>query len=976
MSALSPHKTLTQYTRTVWTQAQGLPQDTVRNIAQTSDGYLWLGTEDGLARFDGYEFATFSKESGGLPSNFINALCASRDGGLWIGTQGGLTHYASGHFQNFTRRDGLPQNNVGAVFEDHSGTVWIATGGLLSRFENGKFTTYSKEQLAPIEAVQVIYEDHHHQLWVGGFGGVTKREGDAFRVVLGPKEVRGNIITAIVDDARGLWLAGNQGVILLHDGAPLRYFSTREGLPNNLVRGLISDRSGNLWLGTNSGLSRLENDRFVTPSLDRSGGADWVRSLFEDRDGDLWVGMNSALNRFRDDQFSVYGRTEGLPSDQPIAVHQDRSGEIWIGFHDAGLVAVNHGDYRHYGAADGLPSDEIFGIREGRNGDLIIATRGGLSRMHRGRFLNDSVPDPLGRTVVYDAFEDSRGDLWAATASGVYKKTGGAWHAILHSASAATAYTISLAETADGSIWAGTLNNGLWRMDRVHSDQVQPRLYTAVEGIPNGQIRALFADSDGTLWIGTFGGGLAEYRNGEFHHFSVADGLLSDNIAHIEDDLHGNLWLSTTRGICRVSKRQLADFAARKVRILTPRNYGIEDGLRSSQCAPGYPSGGGGTRTRNGQIWFPTAQGLAVFDPRPVADSPKATLPPQARIIDFEVDGQPTPLKPKMQLKPGVSRVYFSYTGIYLPAPERVRYSTKLEGLDHDWAPVSKHRVANYTLLPRGHYRFLVRAELPDGGSTEDQVAFDILPHVYERAWFFWICGLCAVGLAYGMHQLRLRQMSSRFALVLQERGRIAREVHDTLAQGFVGICTQLDALAMKLNGDPAVVRQQLDLARKMARHSLTEARRSVMDLRTPELEAEDLPSALLSAAHRWTAGSAAQVEVRIDEVKERLPGEMEQNLLRIAQEAVANALKHAKPKKIMVELERQNQSLRLLVKDDGLGFEPSAAFSSINGHYGILGMRERAERLGGKFDLASGPGAGTRVEVRVPLANGNSRSL
>jgi ligand-binding sensor domain-containing protein/two-component sensor histidine kinase len=973
LAALSPQKTLSQYTRSVWTQAQGLPQDTVRAMAQTQDGYLWLGTDDGLARFDGYEFLTITKESGQLPSNSINALRASRDGGLWIGTPGGLTHYSNGRFKTFTQKDGLPHSGVGYILEDHTGAIWMESGGALARLENGRFTSFPKEKLTPISGVQVIYEDHRNRLWVGGFGGLARRNGESFEPVLGPKELRSQIVTAIVENARGLWLGGNQGIVLMRDGAPFEYFNTGDGIPNNLVRALLSDRAGNLWLGTNGGLSRWEGGRFVTLPVDRTDEEDWVRSLFEDREGDLWVGMNSALNRFRDGNFSVYGRSEGLPSDQPTAVHQDRSGEIWVGFHDAGLVAFHGGDYRHYTKANGLASDEIFAIRDARNGDLFVTTRGGISRMHRGHFSSDEVPDPLGRTVVYDVLEDSREDLWAATASGVYRKKNGAWQAVLRSASATSAHTISLTETADGNVWAGTFSNGLWIVHDTRAPHAQPRLFTAADGLPSGEIRALFQDSAGTLWIGTFGGGLAAYRDGVFHRYSAANGLLSDNISNIQDDLAGNLWLSTTRGICRVSKQQLADLTAGKIKSLTPRNYGIEDGLRSSQCAPAYPASAGGTRTRNGQLWFPTGRGLAMFDTRNPADSAQETITPLTHVVDLQVDGQTVTPWGSMRLRPGTSRIQFRYAGVHLAAPERIRYSTKLEGLDSDWMPAGTRRTVNYTLLPHGQYRFGVRAELPEGGFTESQVAFEILPHLYERAWFFWACGILVVGTAYGMHQLRLRQISGRFQLVLEERARIAREIHDTLAQGFVGICSQLDALALKLNGDPAVVRRQLDLARKMARHSLTEARRSVTDLRTPELEEQDLPSALRSAAHRWTAVSKASVAVKVDELKDKLPGEMGQNLLRIAQEAVANALKHAKPRNISVELERTNHALRLRVKDDGAGFEPSESLSMIAGHYGILGMRERAERLGGHFDLQSGPGAGTLVEVTVPLGNGTS---
>ena len=722
LAALSPNESVTQYTRTLWTQAQGLPQDTVRAIAQTQDGYLWLGTEEGLARFDGYEFVTITKESRQLPSNYITSLCASRDGGLWIGTPSGLTHYLAGHFRTFTRKDGLPTDYIGAILEDHGGTVWLGTGGILTRFQDGKFTVFTQSQIAPVRTVEVIYEDRAHRLWVSGIGGLVRRDAGRFVPVLGPKDLHDGIITSMASDARGLWLAGNRGVILMRNASPLRHFDAQDGLPDILVRALLSDSSGNLWVGTNGGLSRLENERFVTPALDRSGGSDWVRSLFEDREGDLWVGMSSALNRFRDDPFRSYGRSEGLPSDQPTAVHQDRAGNVWIGFHDQGLVKVDGGKYLRYGKADGLASDEIFAIRDRRDGDLLVSTRGGLSRFHQGRFFNELLPDPLGRTVVYDTLEDSRGHLWAATPNGVRRYEDGVWREVLKNVPEADAIIISLAETTDGSIWAGALNSGLWRINSVHPYDVPPRLYATAAGLPNQNIRALLTDSAGTLWIGTYGGGLLEYRDGVFTRFTAANGLLSDNISHIEDDSAGNLWLSTARGICRVAKKQLLDFKAGRIRTLSPQDYGIEDGLRSSQCAPGYPSAAGGTRLRNGELWFPTARGLAVLDPGAEVNARKRTLAPIARVVTLEVDGQPAPLRTQLKLKPGVSRINVHYTGIYLSAPERVQYLTKLEGVDNDWIPMGTRRSANYTFLPRGHYRFLVRASLPESAFTESDI--------------------------------------------------------------------------------------------------------------------------------------------------------------------------------------------------------------------------------------------------------------
>jgi ligand-binding sensor domain-containing protein/two-component sensor histidine kinase len=690
--------------------------------------------------------------------------------------------------------------------------------------------------------------------------------------------------------------------------------------------------------------------------------SDWVWSLFEDREGDLWVGTNSALNRFREDPFLVYGRAEGLPSDQPTVVHQDPQGEIWVGFHDRGLTALGLGKPRVYTMRDGLPSNEILGIRHSHTGDLLVATRRGLARMQKGHFTNYPAPDPLEPSAAYDVIEDSRGHLWIASIRGIFEWEGSHWRKAVK-----IDYPIALAEDRDGNIWAGTMGTGLWLVRTGRAPDSKPRLYATAEQLGSGHVRSLFQDPDGTLWIGMYGGGLTALQKGTFHRWVMRDGLLSDNISHVEDDGKGNLWLSTTRGICQISKRQLHDFSEGKIHVLRPKNYGIDDGLRSAQCAPGFPAGGGGTRTRDGHLWFPTGHGLATIDPGAITSK---TIPtPITKIVEVAADGKGLDSRRLSRLKADTGRIQIRYTAINLSRPERLTYSTRLDGLDADWIPTAGRRVVNYNTLRHGTYRFMVRAALPGGAASESEFAFEVLPHFYETPWFFVLCAAFLIGGIYGAYHLRLRQIQTRFRLVLEERSRLAREIHDTLAQGFVGISSQLDALAMKLNGDPEITRTNLDLARKMVRHSLTEARRSVMDLRMSDLEQQDLLAALEASAHRWVAGTSVNVQVDVSRVNRKIPEHLEQNLLRIAQEAVTNSLKHARAATIWVEMEAQGRALQLRVRDDGQGFDPPGTFSFLGGHFGILGMRERAARLGGKFVLASRPGSGTQVEVSVPLA-------
>lgn len=959
-AALDPRKALSQYSRTVWTQEHGLPQDTIRAVTQTTDGYLWLGTDEGLARFDGYDFVVFDKDHYNLPTNSITALGAGLDGSLWIGTASGLTRYRDKTFYTYTTKDGLPDDSIVDLTVDHLGVLWAVSGVDLARFDGKRFTVYKAGRDIPVTTVQRVTEDRHLDLWVGGFSSVVKRVGSRFERVVDARELGNDFVTQIVSDGHNnLWIGGSQGLILRSADGKIRRFDTRDGLPDVFVRALRIDRDGNVWAGTNSGLARLKDNRFLTMGGPGGQDRDQVRSLFEDREGNLWVGANNGLTRLRDDMFTVYGKSEGLPSDDPNTVYQDHSGRVWVGFHDSGLLLFNPEKYQIFTTWNGLPNNEVFSIRESRDGDLLVGTRGGFVRMHDKHLTTYRPPDKLNRGLVFDSLEDAEGRLWLALPGGLGELKGNHLRIVVPGGPVLSDSIVTLAEGHGGVVWAGSYGRGLWR---VHGDE--QRHYTEANGLSSDQIRAVREDPDGTLWIATFGGGLNAFRDGKFTHFTAKDGLLSDNVSDVADD-GDSLWLSTTRGICRISKRQLREFEEHKIHALEPTNYGVEDGLRSAQCAPGYPIPGGGRRTMDGRLWFPTSRGLAVIDPNA---RKQAGEPPALHLVDMTADGRPVDFSKTPRLPPGSERIQIHYTAIHLGAPERVQYSHKLQGLDADWVRAGNRRVINYNSLGHGKYRFLVRAELPGGPATERSYDFEVLPQFYETAWFRVLSALVLAVAAWGFYQLRLRQLASRFALVLEERARMAREIHDTLAQGFVGISSQLDAVALAMPDDRSKARQYLDLARKMARHSLTEARRSVMDLRASVLEGQDLAAALHSGAQIWTAGSGVEMHVDVTQSDNGLPQEFEQHLLRIAQEAVTNALKHADASQIWVKLNTEPHKLYLRVVDNGHGFEQDDAFSSLGGHFGLIGMRERAERLGGELKLNSHPGEGTQVEVTVPL--------
>ena len=844
LRALDPRKSLTQYSRTVWTQENGLPQDTIRAIAQTPDGYLWLGTDEGLARFDGYDFTVFDRANGALPDNSVIALTAALDGTLWIGTQGGLTHYQNGHFRTYTTRDGLPDDAVIALCADPSGAVWAVAGTAVVRAGQGRFTTFAPGAELPVTAVRSIAVDSAGDLWVAGFSRVVKRTGGRFVQVVSPEIMGGTVVLSMtVDRAGRLWLAGNTGVIRRSADGTIQKFVEAQGLPDVVVRALIIDHDGNIWAGTNNGLARLENERFVTAPTADAGQV--VRCLMEDREGDLWIGSSGGLARWRSDIFTVYGKSEGLPSDEPNVLFQDHAGRIWVGFNDLGLMQLGPGG-RIWSAREGLPDTEVFGIREARNGDLLVATRQGLARHSGGRFHTYVPPDALERKAVFDALEDRQGALWLALPGGLSVLRDGRLKNVIPGGPVLNEFMVTLLQTRDGAIWAGTYGKGLWRVDG--HDQ---RHYTTADGLSSDQIRSLYQDSEGTLWIATFGGGLNALRGNRIFCYTAKDGLLSDNVAKVVDD-GTYLWLSTTRGICRLSRRDLAEFDAGRLHKLNAEDYGVEDGLRSTQCAPTYPVAGGGARTADGRLWFTTSRGLAVLDPGARKAVPPAPL---THIVAITANG--TELDPSVaaRLSPRSERLQIHYTGVHLGAPERVRYSYMLENFDHGWTDAGTRRVISYTSLPHGKYRFRVRAEAPGTAPTEASWSVEMLPQFWETIWFRLLCLMALAAGSWAAYQLRLRQIRSRFALVLEERGRLAREIHDTLAQGFVGISSQLDAVAQSMPESQSAARTYLDLARRMARHSLTEARRSVMDLRASELEGQDLAQAIESGTKQLDRG-------------------------------------------------------------------------------------------------------------------------
>jgi ligand-binding sensor domain-containing protein/signal transduction histidine kinase len=970
---------LAPYGHTVWQTEQGLPQNTVQAILQTRDGYLWIGTRDGLARFDGWRFVTFDKRTTpGLPHNEIRHLYEDRAGRLWISTAGGLAQYHEGKFTTFS----LPGDRVWSVVEDGAGVVWAATPNGALRLQDGKFVL--SRGASTLNAASLL-ADRAGQLWMSTPNGLARMKDGVEQLV---EEFTGQAVKALFEDRGGqLWLGTTDGLSLFAEGQWQRFklkqpvnavtqdtlgnvwigtvdgllqfskgqltrLTTREGLPDNRVVALRADRRGGLWIGTPGGVAHWQNGSFANFTEREGLSSNLVLALYADREDNLWVGTEAGgLNLLKRKKFMTYTRAQGLSANLTRAVLADRHGALWVAT-SAGLNRFNDGRWTTLTTKDGLASDDVISLCDDRAGNVWIGTAAGLQRYQQGALKTYTMKDGLTDDSIRSLYEDRAGNLWIGTRRGVTRWRDGQFESFTTLDGLPSDVIGAFCASRNGTLWIGT-QNGLSRFAQ--------NTFTNFE--LNEAVLALHEDAAGTLWIGTHGGGLLRYQNNQFAAFTLKDGL-PDDVIYAVIEKQGSLWMSSNKGVFRVSRDELAARQAGEARLLNVVAYDTADGLETRECSGGSPAA---CQASDGRLWFATIKGAAVIDP---AHLPRNDQPPPVALEQITVDGAAFSLFAPLTLPPGKSRIEFAYAGLSFAAPQQVTFKYKLEGFDQNWIDAGARRSVAYTNIPAGSYRFRVLACNSDGvwNETGASFAFTLKPYFYQTRWFAAL-GLMSLGLlAFAAYRLRVRRIEREFAAVLAERNRLAREIHDTLAQGFTGISVQLELVKRLLERAPQVAQTHLEQAQSLARASLAEARRSVWDLRSPALESHDLPAALKETAQRLTAGTPVQARVEVSGVYRRLSRAIEDHLLRIGQEALTNAIKHAQASRVELQLAFEPQRLRFSVRDDGRGFDTAAVPSQADGHFGLLGMRERVAQLGGSLALNSRPNEGAEVVIEIPL--------
>jgi ligand-binding sensor domain-containing protein/signal transduction histidine kinase len=961
---------VSKYVHTVWQTDDGLPQNYVVSIAQTTDGYLWLATQEGLARFDGVKFTVFNKQNTEIEQNDIETVASDKAGGLWFGTEGaGLYFLKDGRLSHYSTENGLPGNKVDgdsveAVCVDHEGAVWIGSLAGLSRFKDGRFTAFSTANGLCNNQVLAVYEDLQGAIWIGTQGGVSSFKDGNFHSYTTRDGLANDLVRSFWEDQGGvLWMGTLGGLTSLKDGKFTNY-STRDGLSNNSVLSLLEDRAGNLWIGTDGGgLNRYRDGKFEAYRTADGLSQEAVASIYEDVEGSLWIGTyGGGLNRLKDGRFTTISTKSGLSNETIRTILEDREGSIWIATL-RGLNRLKNGKFTTFTQRDGLASDSVLSLYEDAAGALWVGTRSGLNRFQNGKFTTyttrNGLSDDTVLSIIGGRSGQSGGDLWIGTDSGLNRLTGGRIVSYSVKDGLTNDCVWTVLEDRDGTLWIGTNGGGLnrWKDGRFSA-------MSTADGLADNVVLCLFQDKEGVLWIGT-GGGLSMLKDGKLAAFSQKDGLFDDNIFEILEDDAGNLWMSCNKGIFEVSKAELARFANKEITRISSVSYGAADGMKSRECNGGFQPAG--WKAHDGRLWFPTTKGVAIIDPASIKlnDLPPPVVVEEVRVDDATVDPATAP-----RFSPGKARLEFHFTALSFLAPEKVRFKYKLEGFDRDWLDAGTRREASYTNLPPGDYHFKVIACNNDGvwNQTGSSFNFQLAPHFYQTIWFYALLIVAAALLTLAGYRMRVRQMRRQFGAVLVERNRMAREIHDTLAQGFVAIGFQVDAASKRITASPQAAREHLEMARKLIRSSLTEARRSVWELRQQASRGGNLASALSETAREMTSGTSVRVDFRVRGTPQTLSAMVESNLLRVGQEALANALKHAAAENILLELSFDHGHVAIRVKDDGLGFRTDEAPTADSGHFGLVGMAERAEQLRGRLSLKSNPGEGTEVELEVPI--------
>ena len=986
--ALDPALDVGQYAHTAWKVSDGFFNGVTFAIAQTPDGYLWIGTDSGLRRFDGVRSTPWQPPEGTrLPSSDIRSLRAARDGRLWIGTTRGLASWKDDRLTRYPELDG---QKIEALLEDREGTLWIGSSarsfGRLCAVQSGKTECHGNDGLFG-SGVTALYEDSAGRLWVGAPTGLWTWKPGPPKVYPMPDPEKD--INALIDsDDGGILVAQDAGITKLRNGKA-EAFPLPAGLPFQPGR-LFRDRHGALWIGAivDSGLIHVHQGR--VDLFNRSDGlsGNSVSAFLEDHEGSVWVVTLDGVDRFREYAVTTISIQQGLSSQDVASVVIAKDGNIWMAT-DNGLDKWRNGEvtvYRkrspppvtwgasaglaagrapHSGvvrevAAVGLPFDTVDSLFGDSRGQLWVATPTGVAILGSDRFL--PVPSvPPG--TVFSFAEDSTGGVWLSHRDGLFRLL-----------EARVVERIPWAKLGRGepatALLRDDVQHGLWIGFRDgHVEHFKEGRLTLTYATAEG-LGSLYFDAKGTLWA-TTEEGLSRLENGRALTLTTRNGLPCNTVHWMMEGDAGSVWLGLACGLLRTTRSELDAWAASPQSTIHATVFDRADGVRSQQFVPGYSPIV--AKSGDGKIWFLHLDGISVIDPHRL---PANTLVPPVVIEQITADRKAYDAASGLRLPPHVRDLQIDYTGLSFVAPEKNHFRVMLEGRDRDWQDVGTRRQAFYTDLDPGSYRFRVKGSNNAGVWNEEgaSLEFSVAPAYYETSWFraasvailallLWTGYRMRVGVIE-RHQAQITALNERLMKAQeQERMRIAGELHD-------GVMQQISAYVLLLGTAKRHMKVDLDAKAQVAsvQQKLIElggeVRQLSHDLHPTAFKETGLPEALRAYCAEFSQARGIPVTCEADESGSDLSRGSALALYRIAQEALGNAAKHAAPTRIEVRLTRTESDAALTVTDDGAGVNAAGG----TGGLGLVSMRERARQLGGTFEFISKPGRGTTVSVRVPF--------
>jgi ligand-binding sensor domain-containing protein/signal transduction histidine kinase len=954
--ALDPNHTLSQYLREQWTADNKFPGGSVDAITQTADGYLWLGTEKGLVRFDGVNFrltSSFSEFSG----DPVSGLTTDGDGRLCVIFWGaGVLCYRDGKFVNLASLLHRTTLEVASSWREEDGASLftdLIDGVLRVRGENVQ--VLAPPAILPPSLVVAIAKTRDGKLWLGTAAGLFHFADGRTTRVTGISEKKINCLLPVGD--RELWVGTSKG-LYRWNGTLFSRVTLPPALATVEVLALLRDHDGNIWAGTTRGLFRI-NAFGVSFSDESDFGARGINALFEDREGNLWAGSARGLERIRDSVFVTYTLATGSsPTIQDGPVYVDSENRTWFAPAGGGLYVIKDG--RLQALKSSLVDKELIYSITGRKNEIWIGTQhGGLKYFeYRNGVINGKTytqADGLSENSVFAVYQSRDGAVWAGTlTSGISRLKDGRFVTYTTADGLASNTVSAILETRDGTIWFAT-PNGLSSLSRGHWTT-----YKTGDGLPSNSVNCLLEDSSGVLWIGT-SRGLAFFKSGRVQVPRDPPDSLREEAFGMSQDKEGWLWIATSDHVLRVSNQKLSSGVISTDEV---REYGAADGL---------PNAKGVKRNRTvvadgeGRIWFSLTSGLSVVDPSHITNTSAPALP---HIEAIMADNNLVNGGELVRIPSSRKRITFMYSGLSLAVPERIRFRYSLDGFDRGWSEPTEAREAAYTNLSPGSYRFRVIASnsYRQWNNSEAAISLEVEPAFWQTLWFRVSCVTAFLALLRALYQLRLRQVAQQFNIRLEERvserTRIAGDLHDTFLQTVEGSKLVADD-ALDEPSDPERMRRAMEKLSEWLGQATQEGRAALNSLRTSTAETNDLAQALQRATDGSVPGSMSVNFSVVGDAKGMHPI-VRDEIYRIGYEAIRNAHLHSSASRLEVEL-TYGQDLALRVADNGVGIDSEVADQGKEGHFGLQGMRERAVRIGGKLTLVSSPGSGTEIKLIVP---------